>query len=141
MTVHISGTFKRDNRELNGLEEIQQALTDQPLTRRYAVICLQTVRIVQDMADESTRTPTVRIMQIEPVTGETEETVQKIMFEAYEARTGKPAEGAMEPTLFDRKAGDGGDDGVSLDDVISGEPEPWTPGDRTSQPDEWLDKD
>lgn len=66
MTVLISGTFKQDDRDLNGLTQISKELIEEPLTRHVVIGVVETKRVVRDIADGGTETPTVRFVQIEP---------------------------------------------------------------------------
>ena len=88
MSVNISGTFKQDQREYNGLEAIEDTLIKDPLTHRYAVIRFTTLRITEEVADGGVRTPTVRLLHIEPVDGDNEELVKDLLAGRFQARTG-----------------------------------------------------
>ncbi|HZN77978.1 MAG TPA: hypothetical protein VFC00_40725 [Micromonosporaceae bacterium] len=87
MSVSISGTFKQDQREYNGLEAIEEDLIKDPLTHRYGVIRYTTLRITEEVADGGVRTPTVRLLHIEPVDGDNEELVKGILLGVFQART------------------------------------------------------
>jgi hypothetical protein len=100
--VSISAAFKKDSRDLNGLESIVQELIDSPLDRRVIVAMVEVIRTTIDHRDGGTRTPTVKLLQIEPLAGDVAEQAQKLLAEAYTARTGM----SHEPTLFDYQPDD-----------------------------------
>jgi hypothetical protein len=97
MTVNIAGTFKKDQREYNGLEAIASKLIDDPLTRRVVVGVVETKRIVRDMADGGTETAVVRFVHLEAVDGDQGEQAKQMLAKAYTERTG----GQADETLFD----------------------------------------
>lgn len=88
--VNIAGTFKKDERENNGLEEIAKDLIENPLTQHVVVAIVETRRIVHNVADGGTRTPTVRFTQIEPLDGSDAEQARAMLDAAYRRRTGRP---------------------------------------------------
>lgn len=106
MSVNISGTFKSDDRDLNGLERITKELIEEPLTRHVVVGIVETKRVVRDIADGGTETPTVRFVQIEPLDGPAAERARTMLAEACEARTGQQPD----ETLFDHGPDDGSDE-------------------------------
>lgn len=106
MSVNISGTFRKDDRQLNGLESVAEDLIEDPLTRHVVVGIVETKRIVKDISDGGTETPTVRLVQIEPLDGEAADDAQTLMEKAFQARTGHEYQGA----LFDRDRDDDPDD-------------------------------
>lgn len=108
MSVNIKATFKKDTRPLNGLEAIEELLVDKPLDRHVIVAVVETVRITDDVADGGTKTPTVRLVHIEPMTSEADEkAARKLLDRAHKARGGTPPA----PDLFSNPEGQGeGDD-------------------------------
>jgi hypothetical protein len=116
MSVNIKAAFKRDQRHLNGLDEVAGDLIDQPLRRRVIVGVVQVSRVVTDY-DDLTRTPVVHFLQIEPLEGSAEETAQRLIAEAYEKRTGSALEDQLDFYI------DADDDGV----------QPWAAGDQDKE--------
>lgn len=95
MTVNIAGTFKKDQRENNGLESIIDALVTHPLDRHVVVALVETKRVTRDVAD-GTDTPTVRFVMIEPLNGEAAATARELLNKAQTARIGH-----TQPDLFE----------------------------------------
>lgn len=89
MTVRISGTFKKDVREYNGLEHIIKQLIDSPLDRHVCVLKVETKKIVRDIADGGTEEPTVQVVHIEPLEGDDAEAAAKLLDAAYRKRTNR----------------------------------------------------
>jgi hypothetical protein len=128
MAVQIKGTFKRDERENNGLEGIREDLIRTPLERHTIVGTIEVTKIVRDVADGGVETPTVRLVSVEPLSGDDALTAKKMLDAAYHERTGQTAPPA---TLFD--------EGVPGTDAFDGG-EPW-PGDVDSAGDGDSDPD
>jgi len=105
MAVNVSATFRKDEREFNGLEAIRQELIDKPLVRHLVVAEVETIRLTTDVRDGGVITPTIKLVTVEPLEGEAAEHAKKLLDEAYHHRTGQTA---PPPTLFD--------DGVPADD-------------------------
>jgi hypothetical protein len=103
MGVNIKATFKKDDRELNGLEHIVKELIDDPLKRRIVIGIIEVSRVTTDYEDGSTQTPTVRFLQIEALEGDAAERGRMMLSEASQARTGRD----VEDTLFDGEPGEG----------------------------------
>ncbi|WFE41926.1 hypothetical protein [Micromonospora sp. WMMD998] len=98
MAVKLSAQLTGENRELNGLNLIEQTLIDQPRGERYAVV-RYAVKRVSDEIDEGVHVATAKIVHIEPVDGAVADRVRDILAERYKDRTGKSLDG--DPTLFD----------------------------------------
>jgi len=98
MAVHVSATFKKDEREQNGLERIREALINDPLTRHTIIATIETTQIITDVRDGGVKTPRVRLVNVEAVDGEDAVIATKLLNERYAARTGQTA---PPPTLFD----------------------------------------
>jgi len=99
MAVNIASSFKKDEREYNGLESISEALINEPHETRVVVAVVEVVRITKNVADGGTETPTVRFTQIEPLYEADADQARAALRKAYNARTGRPAD--EQPTLFD----------------------------------------
>jgi hypothetical protein len=112
MAVNVSATFRKDEREFNGLEAIRQELIDQPLVRHLVVAEVETIRLTTDVRDGGVITPTIKLVTVEPLEGDAAREAKKLLDEAYHLRTGQTA---PPPTLF----GDGVD--VEMDDGEGGE--------------------
>lgn len=104
MAVKLSAQLTGAQRELNGLNLIEQALIDQPRGERYAVVRYG-VKRVSDEIDDGVHVATAKIVHIEPVDGVLADQVRNILAERYQDRTGKSLDG--DPTLFDGVADDG----------------------------------
>lgn len=111
MTVLIKGTFKRDEREFNGLEAIHEELCEKMLDRHVIVAVIETHKVTKDSA--GTVTPTVRLLQIEPLDGEAADQARELLDKAYAGRTGAPP---PPPSLFDHFPADREDHAENTDD-------------------------
>lgn len=96
MTVNIAATFKRDERENNGLTAIADQLIEEPLTRHVVVGLIETKRVTKDVADD-TETPTIKFVMLEPLDGAPAKTAQDLLNAARMARLGR----GTDPTLLD----------------------------------------
>ena len=88
-TVKLSAKLAGDD-DLNGLDSLAQAMTDEPKTVRVAVVWFDCSKIVDD-TDDDTRVPYARIRRFEPV-GLAEnmpEGLRSLVEQAAEERTGK----------------------------------------------------
>lgn len=103
MAVNIKGTFKKDDRPNNGLEQIISDLNKKPHERRLIVGIVRPVKTVIDHQD-GTATPTIQFDHIEvPLDGPDGKKVWEVLAAAYEQRTGNP----LPPqSLFDNPAAD-----------------------------------
>lgn len=117
MAVSVQATFSKEERELNGLEGIRQAIIDDPLRRWFVIVEVECTEISIDVKDGMTKTPKVRWVSAEPVFADAEMAARKLRDEAYHERTGQTA---PPPTLFD--------DGVSKEGTGDAAGPPW-PGD------------
>jgi hypothetical protein len=101
MTVKVKGTWKKDEREYNGLDDetLRKGFEQHPLERHYVVALVQPHKTEIMHSDGGVHVPTVAIVQVEAVTGD-DATVVKALLEArFAERTGRHQ---SEPTLFDR---------------------------------------
>lgn len=88
MSVNISAAFARDDKHLNGLEAIEKDLIDDPLTDRWIIARVSTIRVTKDIVDGGTETPTVRLTHIEVMQSDAEEKKAKALHAAaYKARS------------------------------------------------------
>jgi hypothetical protein len=109
VSVNISGTFKKDERDSNGLESIHDELVKRPLDRRIVVGMIETKFVKVDVQDGGVEVPTVRFVAIEPLTGPAATTARELLDAARSERTGQP----VQPTLLD----DIDDETDEVDDV------------------------
>lgn len=117
MTVKVKSSFKKDQKEFNGLDHpaVVKALVESPLDRVYAVVLLETSKIEQNVEDGGTKVPTIRIVAVEPVDGEDAIQAKTILDRRFKRRTGRDSQ----PTLFDRE--DDGDEPVTAGAVLQGQ--------------------
>lgn len=86
MSVNLSAQFTKEERHLNGLLGIEKQLIDDPRARRLIVAEVDT-KFIKEEIDEGIRTPTVRLVHIEPLSGEAAEDARRLLNEAYKDRT------------------------------------------------------
>jgi hypothetical protein len=98
MAVNVSATFKKDEREYNGLEGIRDDLIGKPLERRTIVATIEVTAITTNVRDGGVQTPTVRLVSVEALSGDDALTARKLLDAAYHERTGQTA---PPPSLFD----------------------------------------
>ena len=121
--VNIKGTFAKDERPGNGLEEIAEEIVHDELRRCTSVGIIEQHKVVKSPG-EAPR-PTVRFVAIEPLIGDDAgEQAAQMLDQARKAR----GLGLLQDTLFDDSSGDQGAQNDSPDE----------PGSVT-RPDEWLD--
>lgn len=96
MTIKISGTFKKDQREYNGLEAIAKTLAEYPLDRVYVVGVIETKKITKNVDDGGTEDVTIRFVQIEALGDDAGRTVKELLQTAFKERVGRD-EGPQEP--------------------------------------------
>jgi len=104
MAVNISAKFGKNAELYNGLASIADQLIKQPQDQVTAVVTLRTKFVKEDYDNGGAATPTVKVLQIEPMFGDAAATAHHLQQVAFKTRTGNP----MEPTLFDQDSG--GDD-------------------------------
>ena len=99
MTVNLKATFKKDQKEFNGLDQdaVRKGLIEEPLARRYVVAMIETSKVVKDIEAGGTLVPTVRVISIEVTEGDDAIVVKEILDKVFKTRTGRH----VEPTLFD----------------------------------------
>lgn len=117
MGVNISARFGKNDELYNGLNHIEEALLAEPNELRTAVVRYRTKFAKQDFEHGGAATPTVKIVQFEPVDGGDAVDILAMAAKAYKARTG----GELQPELFDDPDEDQADDAT---------PEPATAGRR-----------
>ena len=115
--VNIKGTFKKDDRPNDGLEQIRQELIASPYERRVVVGVVRVHRIVTTTEDGIT-VPTVKFDNIEALEGDAAKEAWELVAEAYENRTGNPIRGS----LFDKDMPD--DEDPLTQDTLPDMPEP-----------------
>lgn len=81
--VHISGTFKKDERSENGLEAIAEELVKDELSQRL-IVGIVVPHAFKKIAGEA-MTPTVRIIAVEVVDGNDAGTVRDLI-NSYRAK-------------------------------------------------------
>ena len=88
--VRISGTFKKDERPLNGLEAIAKQLLDHDLAmEEYTVVARVRAHAARWTADDGEEIPTARFTRVEVVDGDDAATVELMLAQRYRARTGR----------------------------------------------------
>lgn len=114
MAVNIKAKFTKDTRSLNGLDAIAKQLVDSPLEEVWIVAKARVVRIVEDIEDGGTLTPTVNFGHIEVMASSKEEAAARKLFEAAcKARLGDLPQQTL-PGLGGKDAEDQGDDAEGL---------------------------
>lgn len=100
MTVNLKATFKKDQKEYNGLDEEQtrKGLIEEPLARRYVVAMIETSKVVKDIEAGGTLVPTVRIISIEVLDGDDAIVAKEMLDKKFKVRTGRD----VQPSLFDQ---------------------------------------
>lgn len=121
MGVKISGSYKKDERPLNGLEAIAKDLIDSPYDEHYIIAKISCLRIAEDIEDGGTKTPTVKLKHIEVMLNKKDETDARKIFErAAKARLGE----LPQQTLFENNPGGEGGNETNAGNEDSGEGEP-----------------
>ncbi len=95
--VNISGTFAKDERPYNGLEEISDRLIEDEFGTHYVISRIKPHGYSKKPGEPMT--PTVKHEHIEVVTGEDADWVTKKLDELYQARTGR--DDAPQASMFD----------------------------------------
>lgn len=85
MTVRLAGRLPKD--EANGLAPFEKALVGSPKDRRVVVAVVDVDSRVDPHADGDWQ-PVVEVLRIELLQGDASEQGQKLLAEAYGARTG-----------------------------------------------------
>lgn len=118
MTVNVKATFKKDQKEYNGLDDdpIRKGLIEEPLARRYVVAMIETSKVVKDIEAGGTLVPTVRIISIEVCDGDDAIVAKEILDKVFKSRTGRH----VEPTLFDRDDPQANEDAVHVSEILGG---------------------
>jgi hypothetical protein len=88
--VKIAASFKKDEQPDNGFTDADHvaAIIAKPREERVATVTYRVLR-VSDEVDEGTRVPTIKLLSIEPQTGERADAALQLHDEAREARTGR----------------------------------------------------
>lgn len=122
MTVKVRGQWKKDTREYNGLdvEPTRKSLIEEPLTRRYGVVLLETAKVETLVQEGGVQVPTVNIVAIEIADGDDAVTLKALLDKLFADRTGRK----VDPTLFD------GDDPEAMERALDGNIEPADPPKR-----------
>lgn len=118
MTVNLKATFKKDQREYNGLDDdvVRKGLIEEPLARRYVVAMIETSKVTKDIEGGGTVSPTVRVISIEVTEGDDAVVVKEILDKLFKVRTGRN----VEPTLFDRDDPQANEDAVHVSEILGG---------------------
>lgn len=101
MTVNIAGTWKKDERDLNGLESIAADLIGSPYEDHIVAALVRTKRVVDDYDDGGSKRVVTKVVHIEPLTGDAADTARKYLDEAYRARTGRQESAEADSSLMD----------------------------------------
>lgn len=113
MGVNIAAQFKKDERGMNGLLPIVGELLDEPREKRFLVAEYEVVRVTEDLEDGGIKTPTIKLLHIEPmVAADAEKSAAGLIQAAYLARQGVGAVSGGQPDLFADA-----DDDITDDDV------------------------
>lgn len=114
MTVNIAGTFKKDQRDDNGLEAIAATLEAHPHQRHYVVGLVETVRTTVDHADGGSHKTVVRFVALEPaIDTDSIKLLEGLLENARKARDVHPMQGSMfddNPLVDAPQAGQGDDE-------------------------------
>ena len=113
MTVNIAGTFKKDQRDDNGLEAIAATLEAHPHQRHYVAGLVETVRTTIDHADGGSHKTVVRFVALEPmIDSDAIKTLEGLLEEARKARDVHPMQGSVFDgnPLVDSPQADSGDE-------------------------------
>lgn len=118
MTVNLKATFKKDQKEYNGLDDepIRKGLIEEPLARRYVVAMIETSKVVKDIEAGGTLVPTVRVISIEVCDGDNAIVVKEILDTLFKTRTGRH----VDPTLFDRDDPQANADAEHVSSILDG---------------------
>lgn len=101
MTVNLSGTFKRDELDLNGLESIVDQLIEKRYENVLCAVLIRPKRIVDECDEGGAKRVVTKVVHIEPLTGDAAEAAKKYLDEAYRARTGRTESAEADSTLMD----------------------------------------
>jgi len=99
LTVKIKGTWKKDDKEYNGVDTDveRKAMLEKPLDRRYAVISYDVAKTETLHQDGGVQVHQIALVQIEPVDGDDLTVVREILDNRFRTRTGRGGQ----PSLFD----------------------------------------
>ncbi len=101
-------TSKRPDEELDGLQALEDHFKSAQHEDVVAVVVISGHTLVEDLNDGQ-RTATVRMKQVEPLTGAEAQTARQLLSSAYVKRTGNeplPIEDDEQPTLSIVEGGD-----------------------------------
>lgn len=90
MTVNISATFTKEERPRNGLDAIADKLVDEQLQHaQYVVVATVSPKFVKLVAEDGTKTPTIRFDAIEVLEEQSAiDAARQLLVERYQERTG-----------------------------------------------------
>jgi hypothetical protein len=94
-TVNIKGTFSKNQRTSNGLEQISDALVREEFGRRIVVGVVELHKVTKEPGEAAV--PTVRFVALEPLDGDGEHDARQLLDQARKARNLDP----LGETLFD----------------------------------------
>lgn len=101
MSVKVAAQFTGEARSMNGLDAIVDELLDEPREKRYLIAEYTTTRITEEVEDGAIRTPTIRLVHIEPMLDvQDSKTVHRLLQNAYLVRQGEKAAADGQADLF-----------------------------------------
>lgn len=116
MTVKIKGTFAKDAREYNGLDDggdVYKGLVKEPLNRVVVVGVVETSKITNNVERGGLEEVQVRFVSLEAMRGDAIVTARELHDQRYKERTGRDDQ---QRSLFE--AGEG--DGEAIGDMLHG---------------------
>lgn len=95
--VKLQGTFKKDERPFNGLEEIADKLVKEAKTPKTYLVVAEVRSVGYEYhADDGTKTPKVKFEQIEVVLDDADaKIVKELLTRIYAARTGNEPQATL----------------------------------------------
>jgi hypothetical protein len=104
VAVNIAAKFRKDDRPKDGLNSIQADIVAHPTETRYAIVELRPAYAREDWEDGDAKTPTVRIVHIEPLTGKDADTAHALLQKAFVERQKSEAAATQRSALEREKA-------------------------------------
>jgi hypothetical protein len=146
MTVQVRLSTRQPEEGLNGLDDMREELCANDHDAVWVVARVRTLKVVTESEKGGVTVPTVRLLQVEPMTGDRADAVAKLYQDARAARTGQqalPVEFTDDPETGEiRKVERSGapdvwldpaardDDQADDDPVVAGDDEPDEPRPR-----------
>lgn len=122
--VKIKGTFSKDEREGNGLEDISHDIVKQEFGRWVVVGIVEQHKVIKEPGEAPV--PTIRFLAIEPLTGDAEDQGRQMLDQARKQR----GLSLVAATLFDEVPFDGNKPAGWVDERIAGQQQLPDPGER-----------